>query len=96
MLVEPANAELATKLGRQTSARWPCYDLVVAGSGPAGLTSASYPAREGLSVLVIERSSVGGQVGVTERSTTSPASRTACRRRRLSRALDPQAPCPGE
>jgi thioredoxin reductase (NADPH) len=66
VLVEPSNAELAQKLGLQTSARNPFYDLIVVGSGPAGLTAALYAAREGLSVLVIERSGIGGQAGVTE------------------------------
>lgn len=40
VLVEPTNAELAKKLGLQTSATRAFYDLVVVGSGPAGLTAA--------------------------------------------------------
>jgi thioredoxin reductase (NADPH) len=72
MLIEPSNAELAAKLGLQTRAKMAYYDLVVVGSGPTGLTAALYAAREGLDVLVIERSGVGGQAGVTERLDNVP------------------------
>jgi len=74
VLVEPTNSELAAKLGLQTSASRAFYDLIVVGSGPAGLTAALYAAREGLSVLVVERSGVGGQAGVTEQLDNFPAS----------------------
>src|SRR5579871_2344781 len=71
-LVEPSNAELAAKLGLPTLAKMSFYDLIVVGSGPAGLTTALYAAREGLDVLVIEKSGVGGQTGVTERLDNFP------------------------
>ena len=67
LLVEPSNAELAAKLGIEPKARRDFYDLIVIGGGPAGLSTALYAAREGIDALVIERSAIGGQAGVTER-----------------------------
>ena len=60
-LVEPTNAELATKLGLRTKASRSHYDLIVLGGGPAGLTAALYTAREAIDTLVIERAAFGGQ-----------------------------------
>lgn len=66
ILVEPSNAELARKLGLQTKAKRTFYDSIIIGGGPAGLTAALYMAREGIEVLVIEKSGLGGQVGSTQ------------------------------
>jgi thioredoxin reductase (NADPH) len=72
ILVEPSDAELAAKLGLTKIASRTLYDLIVIGGGPTGLTAALYSAREGMDVLVIDRSALGGQVGVTERLDNFP------------------------
>jgi thioredoxin reductase (NADPH) len=72
ILVEPTNADLATKLGLKTTAQKSHYDLIVIGGGPAGLTAALYTAREGIDTLVIERAALGGQAAATERLDNVP------------------------
>jgi len=64
-LVAPSNAELAGRVGLQTLASRPFYDLVIAGGGPAGLASAVYAASEGLKTLLIEQDAPGGQAGTS-------------------------------
>ena len=41
------------------------YDLIVVGGGPGGYTTALYAARAGLSVVVLEKLSAGGQMALT-------------------------------
>ena len=74
ILVEPSVAELASKLGINPQASQPFYNLIVIGGGSAGLTAAMYAAREGIEPLIIERSGVGAQAGVTERIDNYPGS----------------------
>jgi thioredoxin reductase (NADPH) len=62
-LLQPDLKELAEKVGLQTRAALPFYDIVVAGSGPAGLAAAVYAGSEGYRCLVIERAAPGGQAG---------------------------------
>jgi thioredoxin reductase (NADPH) len=63
MLVQPTPRELAEKVGMQTRAKQPFYDLIVVGAGPAGLAAAVYGASEGLRTIIVERSAPGGQAG---------------------------------
>ena len=42
------------------------YDLAIIGGGPAGLTAGIYGARAGMSTLILERLSPGGQVVTTD------------------------------
>ena len=48
------------------------YDAVILGGGPAGYTAALYCARAGLSALVLEQLSPGGQMATTERIDNYP------------------------
>ena len=66
-LEQPSNLEVAEKIGLQTQADKPFYDLVIVGGGPAGLAAAVYGASEGLSTVMIERSAPGGQAGSSSR-----------------------------
>jgi thioredoxin reductase (NADPH) len=71
-LVDPDNEALARRLGLTLEAKRGSYDLAIVGGGPAGLAAAIYAAREGIDAVVIERSALGGQAGVTERIDNYP------------------------
>jgi thioredoxin reductase (NADPH) len=64
-LVAPSHLELATRIGLQTDAARPFYDVVIIGGGPAGLANAVYAASEGLKTLLVEQSAPGGQAGTS-------------------------------
>lgn len=66
-LVQPSARELADRIGLQTRARNPFYDLVIVGGGPAGLAGAVYAASEGLRTILVERHAPGGQAGTSSR-----------------------------
>jgi thioredoxin reductase (NADPH) len=67
VLREPATREIAERVGLQTRAALPFYDLVIVGGGPAGLAAAVYGASEGLKTILVEREAPGGQAGTTSR-----------------------------
>jgi thioredoxin reductase (NADPH) len=68
VLKNPTNAELARTIGLKVDApRERTYDLVVVGTGPAGLGAAVYGASEGLSTLALESVALGGQAGTSSR-----------------------------
>lgn len=48
------------------------YDVAVIGGGPGGYTAALYCARSGLSVVVLEKLSAGGQMATTEQIDNYP------------------------
>jgi thioredoxin reductase (NADPH) len=68
VLRNPSESELAHHLGmigKPDSEK--IYDVAVVGAGPAGLAAAVYAASEGLSVLVLDGRSFGGQAGASAR-----------------------------
>ena len=68
LLRNPSEDELARCLG-MVGALDPdrVYDVAVVGAGPAGLATAVYAASEGLSVLVLDCRTFGGQAGASMR-----------------------------
>lgn len=67
VLIEPDNWALAGKIGMNTQATQPFYDLIIVGGGPAGLGAAVYGASEGLRTLMVEKAATGGQAGTSSK-----------------------------
>ena len=66
VLVDPSNEEVADAfMGTGGHPHRLSCDVVVVGSGPAGLAAAVYGASEGLSTLILEREAIGGQAGTS-------------------------------
>ena len=72
VLVNPPNQDLARKLGLKLEAERAAYDVAVIGGGPAGLVASIYAAREGIDAIVVDRSALGGQAGVSDRIDNYP------------------------
>ncbi len=68
VLRNPSETELAHAIGMIGGARGDkVYDVAIVGCGPAGLATAVYAASEGLSVVVMDSRSFGGQAGASAR-----------------------------
>jgi len=66
-LIEPSDAELASRVGLATTPSKDFCDLIVIGGGPAALGAAVYGASEGLRTVLVERTATGGQAGQSSR-----------------------------
>jgi thioredoxin reductase (NADPH) len=68
LLRNPSEADLARCIGLVRSIDPDrLFDVAIVGAGPAGLAAAVYAASEGLSVLVLDCRSFGGQAGASAR-----------------------------
>jgi thioredoxin reductase (NADPH) len=68
VLRRPSDAEAGVGLGIVPDIKSGTeYGVIVVGAGPAGLATAVYAASEGLSVLVLDGRSFGGQAGASSR-----------------------------
>jgi thioredoxin reductase (NADPH) len=64
VLLDPSPTELMRACGIDTTiSDGAHFDVIVVGAGPGGLAAAVYATSEGLSTLVVERESIGGQAG---------------------------------
>jgi thioredoxin reductase (NADPH) len=61
VLENPSDADIARAVGSTVEPEPDRFDLVIVGSGPAGLSAGVYGASEGLRTLVIDSGSIGGQ-----------------------------------
>jgi thioredoxin reductase (NADPH) len=68
ILHNPGETELAVHLGMLDALDdGKVYDVAIVGAGPAGLATAVYAGSEGLSVIVLDGRSFGGQAGASAR-----------------------------
>ncbi len=65
VIAKPSNADLVEAVGGATDIDSEVHDLIIIGSGPAGLAAAVYAASEGLSTLVLEKEISGGQAATS-------------------------------
>src|SRR4029077_10869745 len=103
VLLRPTPGEFAEHLGLTfRAAPGYLFDLVVVGTGPAGLAAAVYGASEGLDTVSLDAAAIGGQAGASSRienyvgfpngiSGEELATRAAIQAQRLGARLN--APC---
>src|SRR5215217_164559 len=73
VLKNPTNLDFARTTGLEVDAPLEhTYDLVVVGTGPAGLGASVYGASEGLSTLALESVALGGQASTSSRIENYP------------------------
>lgn len=68
VLNHPTPQQLAKAIGLELDFKaGDICDLIIVGSGPAGLAAAVYGASEGLSTIVVDDTAIGGQAGTSSR-----------------------------
>jgi thioredoxin reductase (NADPH) len=67
LFTNPTEMEIARAIGLSQFDGSRVYDVAVVGAGPSGLATAVYAASEGLSVIVLDAHSIGGQAGASAR-----------------------------
>jgi thioredoxin reductase (NADPH) len=65
LMRNPSTRDLAQAVGLKRPIGTEVYDLVIVGGGPAGLAAAVYGSSEGLSTLLLDADSPGGQAGAS-------------------------------
>ena len=61
VLSDPSDAQVGSAGGAAVDPRQSEFDVVIVGSGPAGLSAAVYGASEGFNTLVVDEGGLGGQ-----------------------------------
>ncbi|MEM6712980.1 MAG: FAD-dependent oxidoreductase [Pseudomonadota bacterium] len=68
VLVNPTPRDIAKALGLDLAAKVDeTFDVLIVGAGPAGLAASVYAASEGLHVVTVEDTAIGGQAGTSSR-----------------------------
>jgi thioredoxin reductase (NADPH) len=68
VVTEPTPAKVAQLLGLNLDFRDnEAFDVLIVGSGPAGVAAAVYAGSEGLRALIVEDTAIGGQAGTSSR-----------------------------
>jgi hypothetical protein len=68
VVADPTPAKVAELLGLNLDFRDDeAFDVLIVGSGPAGVSAAVYAGSEGLSALIVEDTAIGGHAGASSR-----------------------------